>query len=242
LVWIATLIVLMVWMNRAHKATSTLEPANRRWTSGWTVGGWFIPFANFVIPKLVLNEIERIATAPRENGRVTASWRYQALSAGGWAWWLLLVAANVISLVSGTFGGGAELTESELRSTYNWGAMSEAAFAVSAVFGVFVVRRISAVLVPEALPQAPGWGGAVPAATDWATPAPHAPVVGDTAPATPAPATPAPGWAPADDAAPGWAAPGQQSPPPSQQAPPSPPSPPGPPSPLSPPFRPPPAP
>jgi hypothetical protein len=152
MVWVAALIVLMVWMNKAHKATARLDPGDRRWTSGWTVGGWFIPFGAAVIPKMVLNEIERIATAPRTDGRVTPSWRTHTTWAGGWAWWLLLVAGNVLLFASGSVTGGTDLDPSELRAGYWLDALGEAAFVASAVFGVFLVRRISSALSPEQLP------------------------------------------------------------------------------------------
>src|SRR4051812_8017205 len=64
-VWIVTFVVLVLWMYRAHKASQLLWTGQRRWRVGWTLGGWCIPLAQFVIPKLVLNEIEQIAKAPR---------------------------------------------------------------------------------------------------------------------------------------------------------------------------------
>jgi hypothetical protein len=74
LIWIALFVVMIVWMNKAHKTTQRLWLGSRKWSSGWTVGGWFIPFANFFIPKGVLNEIERIAKAPRMGGLVDHRW------------------------------------------------------------------------------------------------------------------------------------------------------------------------
>ena len=95
-------VVTIVWMNKAHKTTQRLWRGSRKWTSGWTVGGWFIPFANFVIPKKVLNEIERIATAPRTGGVVGSGWRQESTSALGWLWWI----GFSLSIVFRTIGTG----------------------------------------------------------------------------------------------------------------------------------------
>lgn len=97
---LAALVMFVIFLYKSHNATQTLQPTNRTWSSGWVIGGWFIPVANLVIPKLVQNEIERIATSKRHNGVVTNTWRNASLSGLGWYWWLTLTSGLVISRVS----------------------------------------------------------------------------------------------------------------------------------------------
>ena len=85
--WIPAFVLLIVWSFKAHRATDLLQPERRSWSSGWTIGGWFIPLAQFVIPGQVLIEVEKISSADRANGQVSAHWRNNRAWFGGWVWW-----------------------------------------------------------------------------------------------------------------------------------------------------------
>src|SRR5262245_12865276 len=43
------------WFHRAHKNVTSWHKT--RWSSGWAIGGWFVPFANLVVPYMVAKEI-----------------------------------------------------------------------------------------------------------------------------------------------------------------------------------------
>ena len=80
--WIATFILLIIWWNQAYKAARRFPGQFVSWSSGWAVGGWFIPFANFVIPRLVMNEIERLSAEPQphETPGDDRAWRSRPLT------------------------------------------------------------------------------------------------------------------------------------------------------------------
>jgi hypothetical protein len=153
LTWIAAFVLLLVWMNKAHKATQTLSPGPRAWSSGWTIGGWFIPLAQFVIPKLVLNEVERIVTAPRSSGVVNPNWRQQSTSALGWLWWVAFSAAAIlVSVGSGILAEDPLLiTDSEIRTGYTIQAIGLACGAIGCSLGALFVRSLSRRLSPQGL-------------------------------------------------------------------------------------------
>jgi hypothetical protein len=88
-------ILMVIWSFKAHQTTDRLNPQHRSWGSGWSIGAWFIPFANFILPKLVLTETERIAMAPRSGGQVDPGWRQQPSSALGWVWWITFVIGGI---------------------------------------------------------------------------------------------------------------------------------------------------
>ncbi|MGB0114160.1 MAG: DUF4328 domain-containing protein [Ilumatobacteraceae bacterium] len=134
-------VLMLIWMNGAHKTTQQLWFGERKWTSGWTVGAWFIPFANAVLPKLVLNEIERIALEPRSNGAVPATWRSRSLLLIGNLWWIGLIVGTVLA----QFGGlstGDEPASGDFQITYVLDAVGLALVGVSAIFGALYVRRL----------------------------------------------------------------------------------------------------
>jgi Domain of unknown function (DUF4328) len=54
----------MFWEYRARLNLRGFGVHNLQWVPGWTIGGWFIPLANLVLPILILNEIDK-ATAER---------------------------------------------------------------------------------------------------------------------------------------------------------------------------------
>lgn len=156
LIWVAMVIVQMVWLNRAHKTTQRLWNGERQWSSGWTIGGWFIPAAQFVIPKLVVNEIERIAFADRSSGRVEAGWRNRPTLGIGWVWWLTVAAGLLLNAVSTSidleYG-----TADEVRAHYWTGAAAMVAVAIGSAFGAVYFRRLGRALSPSAM--APSVGG-----------------------------------------------------------------------------------
>lgn len=85
------------WWWRAHRAAAAAGLPGMRWSSGWAVGGWFIPVANLVIEKLVLNEIDRIS-----QDREDVGWRRRRLTPllnWWWAAWVLGLVAGAASAV-----------------------------------------------------------------------------------------------------------------------------------------------
>lgn len=138
-------ILLMVWMNSAHKTTQQLWHGERRWSSGWTVGSWFIPVASAVIPKLVLSEIERIAFAPRSNGVVHDTlWRARSTLVVGRLWWVALVVGIFATSIGGSVGTDSGSSAGEIRAGYICNAVGLLLLALSSVCGALYVRRLGA--------------------------------------------------------------------------------------------------
>jgi len=146
LVGLVVFILIIIWANQAHKATQDLWHGPRKWSSGWTVGGWFIPLANAVIPKLVLNEIERIAVAPRESGTVASTWTQRPTLPVGWVWWLFFIAGGLTSAIGGSLFDASDGTAGSWRAGYIMVAIGYAALALSSAAGALYIRKISRAL------------------------------------------------------------------------------------------------
>lgn len=146
------LAIVMVWMWQSHGATDRLRAGDRRWGRGWTIGGWLVPLANLVIPKGVMNEIERIATAPRSGGVLAAGWQQGRTSAVGWAWWVLFVSAWIGGRITTRMVDGAaeKLDGAAALDAYLMLATTSVLAVVSAVCGAVLVGRISRRLSPAA--------------------------------------------------------------------------------------------
>jgi hypothetical protein len=100
-------VLVIVWWYQAYLAIQRLEPSGLRWSPGWAIGGWFIPFANLVIPKRVLDEVDRVSAAA-EDGSVEA-WRNRPRIRVAAVWWGFWVAAVVLR------GMGLVMTQSQLQ-------------------------------------------------------------------------------------------------------------------------------
>lgn len=145
-------ILLMVWMNSSHKATQQLWSGVRQWSSGWTIGAWFIPVANLIMPMLVLSEIERIATAPRSGGVIVdPSWKSRAGMAIGKLWWIAFVVGIVVVTVGDILALDDDASAGEVRAKYVCYAIGLVLLAASAAWGALYVRRIGKRLSAEGL-------------------------------------------------------------------------------------------
>ncbi len=144
-------VVMIVWMWRAHKAAEWLAPGPRKWSSGWAIGAWFVPFASLILPKLVIDETERIAVAPRVNGRAV-DWKASKTSPIGWGWWVLWVLTN-LTLVRANFSNvdATTSTSGEISAYYLTYIVGFTLAAASAVCGALFVRKVSRPLSPHGL-------------------------------------------------------------------------------------------
>src|SRR5262245_416394 len=61
---VATGIVWIVWQWRIAKNVDDSSDVPTRFRPGWSIGGWFVPLANLVIPVLVMQDLWRAAEPP----------------------------------------------------------------------------------------------------------------------------------------------------------------------------------
>jgi len=128
----------IAWLWRAAKNQQALRREPERLGSGWAIGGWFIPLANFVIPVLVVQDLWRgsdvaiVAGDPR--------WRIAERSwLVGWWWGLFLVPLFV---ASGTDATNVHQDLSEARGANFLALIAMVLLFASTVLGSLVVRRL----------------------------------------------------------------------------------------------------
>jgi hypothetical protein len=143
LVSLTILVLLIIWMWRVAKNAELVGRTGSRLGAGWAIGGWFIPFANLVIPLLVMLNLWR--GSDPESPPDDPEWRSRHASPlVGW-WWGLYLASLL------RFGIGDDdptrPTRSQLESlkTQDTIAMfGMAASVAAAILLIFVVRRLTA--------------------------------------------------------------------------------------------------
>ncbi len=87
--FLITAIVFVWWFHRAYKNLLPLGAAPLRYGTGWAVGGWFIPFFNFVRPKQVMNDIWRASDPALPPAKQAAGRPVSPLINWWWAFFIL---------------------------------------------------------------------------------------------------------------------------------------------------------
>jgi hypothetical protein len=97
--YIAEVIIFCIWVHRAsvnchHFIASNRTPSpSMRFSPGWAVGCWFVPFLNLWRPYQVIKEIWKVSANP-------ASWKSEEGSALLVAYWTLTLIGNFLFTLS----------------------------------------------------------------------------------------------------------------------------------------------
>jgi len=145
-VWLAMFVLLLIWMFKAHRVSEVVRPNGaRRWSTGWTIAGWFVPIANLIVPRLVLAEMELTAEVAADEQLDRRSGRRVSVWAHGWVWWYSFAVAFVVWFVDRVALSGAarDISPAEVRATYAVRIVAFIAFALAGVTGAFYVRRMT---------------------------------------------------------------------------------------------------
>ena len=151
-------ILMIIWSNQAYKATHRFTASGTRWSSGWAVGGWFIPFANLVIPKMVINEIDRISNPATGGPPVMERWKGLRLLPSGHWWWGLFIVGWITLLAGDAISEDAIGFRTVDDGQYVVGlavqAVGAALYTAAALFGAQMVKGLNQRLVrPAASPE-----------------------------------------------------------------------------------------
>jgi hypothetical protein len=97
--WPGAAITFLMWLHRCYRNLPALGATELRFSPGWAVGWWFVPFANFVQPVRVVTEVWQASQAAQgENTR--AGRRALGTPLRIWLWWGLWVSSIVVLLAS----------------------------------------------------------------------------------------------------------------------------------------------
>jgi hypothetical protein len=110
---------------------------------GWSIGSWFIPLANLVIPVLIVQDLWRGAAAETRRGDRT--WRTGRGSALVGCWWASWVVASVGWWVRITYSDENFRDNSldDIETSNTVALVGVVAVAIAAVLALLVVRALS---------------------------------------------------------------------------------------------------
>jgi TRAP-type C4-dicarboxylate transport system permease large subunit len=135
----AIVVLFIIWMFRAAKNNEALGRTSPRFSPGWSIGAWFIPLANFVIPVLIMQDLWRGSDPATRRG--VTSWRAAPASALVGCWWAALLASLVRFSYSGS--GLHDSSLDDIETTNTVALVGVVATAIAAILAVLVVRAVS---------------------------------------------------------------------------------------------------
>jgi Domain of unknown function (DUF4328) len=125
---IFTEVAFIVWLYQARRNLDRRGETGMRWGRGWTIGAWFIPLANAVIPALVVGEV-----FDRSMPEAVRSRRMSRLVT---AWWVALLLSSNVRI---DWHGVVQITGGRF-----WNVINGLAGCVAAVLAVQLIRRVTA--------------------------------------------------------------------------------------------------
>jgi uncharacterized protein DUF4328 len=142
---LGALIAVLVWFKAAYDNLEPLGATGLRYTSGWAIGGWFIPIANFIIPKQLANDMWR-ASDPKLPVEQEGRWKYESVPAVVHVWWITWLLRAALAVASGAAERVAidNLDISGVQTAVRLAALSELLLVVAGVALIIVIKNVAA--------------------------------------------------------------------------------------------------
>ncbi|MFF8584028.1 DUF4328 domain-containing protein [Streptomyces althioticus] len=159
---VGTATLFIIWFHRVRHNAEVFAPDTQRRTPGWAIGGWFIPFANLVIPRGIAQDVLR-ASQPDP---YAAELRHHRVLNGWWGLWIL---SNLFDRFASREYDTAKDPQA-FHDAAGWLMAGSALDLAAAVLAVLFVRKLTAAQNAKAMagpafppvPPHPAAGGPVP--------------------------------------------------------------------------------
>lgn len=145
---VAVFVLLIVWSFKAHTATSSLWPGQRRWVRGWTIGAWFIPFANYILVPMVLTEVWKLSNAPRSAGKAEPGWA-RGPGNKNLILWMVFFGAGGLLLSFGKNMADVSTDYGEYKAGAITGTIGAGLLIAGCVMAIIFIRDLSKRLSPS---------------------------------------------------------------------------------------------
>ena len=140
LIQIFTIVFFLIWLNRSNKNLTPLRVPSIEYSSGWSVGWWFVPFANLVKPFNVVQEVWR-ESDPDFDPDLNFLTNSLGTSSLLYAWWAFWIISNIATNISSRMFDAVDVKSLEITG-YVF-IISGTLTTIAAVLAVKVVREIT---------------------------------------------------------------------------------------------------
>ena len=132
---VVSIVVVSMWIYRAHANLRDAGIDGLEFTPGWAVGWYFIPFANLFKPFQAMRELW--AASHAESGSFNTEAPPEVRN-----WWICWIGGNILSNVSSRIGDGTDPTAYAMANVL--GAVASAIVVGAAVLLIKLMREITA--------------------------------------------------------------------------------------------------
>lgn len=140
-VGLLTAILFLIWIYRAYKNLVALGPSDLKYSPGWAIGGFFVPFLNLVRPYQVVMEIWR-SSAPEVRGSFGAAWKHEGSSLFIGLWWGAWLISRTLDSMGAFMVFGARIGD-QLSVATRFRLVTDVTSIVSAALAIMVVLKIN---------------------------------------------------------------------------------------------------
>ena len=128
--YVVTAIAFLAWLSRSVDNVPRLGGGTPAVTPGWSIGWWFIPFANLVKPyQIVADLYRRMAPAAGIGTGIVLTW------------WVFFLMSGILANIAGRFWGAAATLDS-LRVGLGLFTISDLADPFGAILGISIVLQV----------------------------------------------------------------------------------------------------
>jgi len=99
LIYMVTAVAFCMWFYRAYRNLKDWRIPGLKYSAGWAVGYFFIPFLNLFRPYQIAQEIWK-ASDPQVSARAEIQWRDNSGSSVIGAWWAFWIIANIVGQIA----------------------------------------------------------------------------------------------------------------------------------------------
>jgi hypothetical protein len=126
----------LMWQYRAQSNLRALGTEGLRFTPGWAVGWWLIPFANLAMPPQTMSELWK-GSDPKAGA---VDWKAVKLTPLLPLWWAAWLARLALSTVGAGVGKSGDLDS--LISRSGWYVAADFVLAIAGVLAIALIRGI----------------------------------------------------------------------------------------------------
>ena len=134
---LVTVILWLAWQSRAYLNLRLVGSGKTRFTQGWAIGYWFVPFINLVRPYQIIADLW--LRSETQNAEETTAGRPTPAAVS--LWWGCYLVTGIMGRVLMTVALSATTME-QLQSATVLGMVEDALGVLSAFLAIRVVRRI----------------------------------------------------------------------------------------------------
>lgn len=134
-----TVVSFLLWFHNTYKNTISLSNQPLKFSPGWSIGGFFIPLLNLVIPYKVAKEIWY---ASKDDDYDFNLLNKKPMVGFIMLWWLLFIFASGASRVSGRLVVKAEDVQDYINATVSY-LISDALIVLGAITAIYLIKSFT---------------------------------------------------------------------------------------------------